>query len=86
MYKYDSNNRILQIDSLDSCNKEAISAWIDSNIADVLGGETSRNYITSKLEVRVDIVCNGYLVAHYFITDGEEDRFIINQLGYTKAR
>lgn len=86
MFRYESNNRILWIDSLDSCNKEAISAWIDSNIADVLGGETSRNYITNKLEVRVDIVCNGYLVAHYFITDGENDRFIINQLGYTKAR
>lgn len=86
MFRYDSNNRILQIDSLDRCNKEAISEWIDSNIADVLGGETGRNYITGKFEVRVDIVCKGYLVAHYFISDGEDDRFIINQLGFVKAR
>ena len=82
---YDKFSRVLIIDDIGYCEHECIKSWIDCNISDVLNGDVETCYITGRSQVNVTIVCYGFVVAVYQITDGLPDKFIIQSLGYENA-
>ena len=79
------DNRVLTIDNMKYCERDCIKSWIDCNISDVLKGDVETCYITGRSQVNVTIVCYGFVVAVYQITDGLPDKFIIQSLGYENA-
>ena len=82
---YDKFNRVLTIDDIGYCEHEFIRNWIDCNISDVLSGDVETCYITGRSQVNITIVCYGFVVAVYQITDGLPDNFFIQSVGYNLA-
>lgn len=82
---YDKFNRVLTIDDIGYCEHEFIKSWIDCNISDVLSGDVETCYITGRSQVNITIVCYGFFVAVYQITDGLPDNFFIQSVGYKNA-
>lgn len=82
---YDNFSRVLTIDNMKYCERDCIKSWIDCNISDVLKGDVETCYITGKSQVNITIVCHGFVVAVYQITDGLHDNFYIQHIGYKNA-
>ena len=82
---YDKFNCVLTIDNMKYCERDCIKSWIDCNISDVLSGDVETCYITGRSQVNITIVCYGFVVAVYQITDGLPDNFFIQSVGYNLA-
>ena len=82
--KYDFDNCMLTLDDMTQCNRDIIKSWVDDNIDMILlnAQAIQRRYTTGKLDVDIAVVCDGFLVGIYQISN---DEFLVQSVGYENA-